>query len=231
LSTTHRIIVNCGVPEIGKANWRDVARSTAAHSTVTLNDTSSCRFLQTRSLRHLFGNPIVEGPSYVEVGREVHDQGLSLRTSHDGYLRRFGLVHQRSLALSADGKRLDGEDQFYPGGAKASLGKTRDQFAVRFHLNPEIRAACRDDGITLVLPNKAVWNFSAHDHDVTLEESVYLAAQDGPRRTHQLVISGRARKSLRVVWSFTLVSEPQREGKAAASAELERGLSRSTTGV
>jgi uncharacterized heparinase superfamily protein len=230
LSTTHRIIVNSGAPEIGKANWRDVARATAAHSTATLNNTSSCRFLGAQRL--LSGNPIVQGPTHVEVGREVHDKGLSLRTSHDGYLRRFGLVHQRSLSLSADGTRLDGEDVFYPGESGARPAAKRDEFSVRFHLNPDVRATRQDDGrgVILVLPNKDVWNFSAYEHEVTLEEGVYLAGQDGPRRTHQLVISGRTRKSPRVVWSLTQASLPQREARAATT-EPERTLSRSATRV
>ena len=45
-SKQQRIVVNCGMPGNGKENWRQVARATAAHSTVTFNDTSSCRFLE-----------------------------------------------------------------------------------------------------------------------------------------------------------------------------------------
>ena len=41
-----RLVVNCGLPETSRENWRQVARATAAHSTVTFNDTSSCRFLE-----------------------------------------------------------------------------------------------------------------------------------------------------------------------------------------
>ncbi len=44
-----RVIVNCGMPASGRDNWRQVARATAAHSTVTFNDTSSCRFRRIRS--------------------------------------------------------------------------------------------------------------------------------------------------------------------------------------
>jgi hypothetical protein len=35
-----------------------------------------------------------------------------------------------------------------------------------------------------------------------VEESVYLAGPDGPRRTVQIVIYGRARKVMRVQWTF-----------------------------
>ncbi len=39
-----RIVVNCGMPAINRESWRQVARATAAHSTVTFNNTSSYRF-------------------------------------------------------------------------------------------------------------------------------------------------------------------------------------------
>jgi len=47
----HRIVVNCGLPAVNRETWRQVARATAAHSTVTFNDMSSCRFFESGSLR------------------------------------------------------------------------------------------------------------------------------------------------------------------------------------
>ena len=38
--------------------------------------------------------------------------------SHDGYVRRFGLVHQRQLTLSADGRSLSGEDRLIASGRR-----------------------------------------------------------------------------------------------------------------
>src|SRR5436190_927170 len=98
----HRIVVNCGLPATSRDTWRHVARATAAHSTVTFNDTSSCRFLTSESLKNLLGAPILAGPADVQVSRQERD-GVILRLSHDGYLDRFGVVHHRSLRLSADG--------------------------------------------------------------------------------------------------------------------------------
>src|SRR5262249_20367459 len=37
----HRLVINCGLPAVNKENWRQVARATPAHSTVTINDQSS----------------------------------------------------------------------------------------------------------------------------------------------------------------------------------------------
>ena len=64
-----RIVVNCGLPATNRETWRQVARATAAHSTVVFNDTSSCRFLEGGSFKRLLGTPIVSGPRRVQVSR------------------------------------------------------------------------------------------------------------------------------------------------------------------
>src|SRR5580693_7614124 len=103
------VIVNCGMPSTGRENWRQLARATAAHSTVTFNDTSSARFVELAIFRRVLGgSPMLGGPSNVTVTREDHDDAIMLRAAHDGYADRFGIVHERVLTLSADGTRLDG---------------------------------------------------------------------------------------------------------------------------
>jgi uncharacterized heparinase superfamily protein len=62
-------------------------------------------------------------------------------------------------------------------------------------------------GAVLLLPNRDVWNLNAHDDVVAVEESVYLAGQDGPRRTTQIVIYGHARRTQRVHWSLNHVRQ------------------------
>jgi uncharacterized heparinase superfamily protein len=64
-----RIVVNCGLPGTNRETWRQVARATAAHSTVVFNDTSSCRFLESGSFKRLMGTPIIGGPTDIQVSR------------------------------------------------------------------------------------------------------------------------------------------------------------------
>src|SRR5262249_20460210 len=64
----HRLVVNCGLPSVNKENWRQVARATPAHSTVTINERSSYRFLESLSIKRLFGGtPIISGPHDVRI--------------------------------------------------------------------------------------------------------------------------------------------------------------------
>jgi uncharacterized heparinase superfamily protein len=208
-SRLQRIIVNCGMPAMGREGWRQVARATAAHSTVTFNDSSSCQFLDSSVFRRTFGVPIIDGPRHVGVSRDNEGRTMVLRAAHDGYVERFGIVHERLVALSGDGNRLDGEDVFLAANGDALPPDAEDHFAVRFHLHPGTRANPFPDGrgVVLMLPNRDVWHLMAHDDVVAVEESVYLAGQDGPRRTTQIVIYGQARTAPRVPWTLIHVRQ------------------------
>ena len=138
------------------------------------------------------------GPSNVAVTREDRADAIVLRAAHDGYADRYGIVHERTILLAADGTRLDGEDMFLAADGSAQVRTADDHFAVRFHLHPSVKATRLTDGhgVMLMTPNKEVWTFSAHEDRVELEDSVYLAGSEGPRRTTQMVIHGHARTTL-----------------------------------
>ncbi len=205
-----RIIVNCGMPGSGKDDWREHARTTAAHSTVTFNDTSSCRFAATGGSRRPQVNPIVSGPTQVPVERETIEEGEIVRSTHDGYAGRFSVVHQRSVILAPDGNRLDGEDLFLPAKGEEIPEKAADEFAVRFHLHPAIRTSriAEGHGVMLILPNKDVWNFHAYDDLAEIEDGVFLGGQGGPRRTFQIVVRGHAREVPNVRWTLSHTPAP-----------------------
>ncbi len=217
----HRIVVNCGLPAMNRENWRQVARATAAHSTVTFNDTSSCHFLESKSLRRLLGGtPIVSGPRHVGIERRDNDGGVTtLTASHDGYAAEFGVIHTRTLKVSDDGRSIEGEDLFTPAYKKFDT-KKGDEYAIRFHLHPSIKASRLSEGrgVILLLPDKEVWTFATMGERVDVEESVYLAGPDGPRRAVQIVIYGHAREAEKVRWSFRH-TPPATPGMRADRAE------------
>jgi uncharacterized heparinase superfamily protein len=199
-----RIVTNCGMPSTGRDNWRSFARSTAAHSTVTYHETSSCRFVERTAMKKfLRGAPVVSGPTNVESYREIAENGTLLTTSHDGYLPQFGVVHRRVLMVAHDGTRLDGEDTLAPAPGARIKGGDND-YAVRFHLHPQVKASRLSDarGVMLVLPNREVWTFESLDDKVELEDSVFLAGNDGPRRTAQIVIRQNTKQATSIRWSL-----------------------------
>jgi uncharacterized heparinase superfamily protein len=222
----NRLVVNCGVPSTNRAAWLESARATAAHSTAIFNDTSSCRFFLSPKVSPLIGVPIIAGPKKVEVVRAEREGALLLRASHDGYAERFEIIHQRSWRLAADGSRLDGEDIFLPAFGDTVAPEIPDRFDIRFHLHPSVKATRLADhrAVLLVLPGRESWLFTASNMVVELEESVFLSAPDGPRRTQQMVISGRARQSPRVVWTFIRTEKPQGQARSERPREPQLPL-------
>jgi uncharacterized heparinase superfamily protein len=172
----------------------------------------------------LQGAPIVSGPTQVESSRESVANGVLLTTSHDGYLNRFGVVHRRALMLSPDGTRLDGEDTVVLTEGRGKGGRT--DYVLRFHLHPAVKASRLSDarGVMLVLPSRDVWTFEALDDKVELEDSVFLAGNDGPRRTSQIVIRQDSHHAPSIRWSFARSTSSPSAASARRSARREPEL-------
>lgn len=206
-----RIVVNCGIPATGADAWRHLARRTHAHSTVTIADASSCRFLALPRLQRLLGTLVVAGPANVPTRRDEAAGRVTVHASHDGYAAAFGWIHERSISLSPDGRRVDGEDVVRAARGHAASG--RDDFAVRFHLHPSVQATrlTHRNGVMLMLANREVWIFETYENAAALEESVYLAGPHGPRSAAQIVIRAQARETVRVPWSFVF-ADPAEAG-------------------
>ncbi|SFH00375.1 heparinase II/III family protein [Methylobacterium gossipiicola] len=209
-SGPQRIVINCGLPASGP-ELRRLARSTAAHSTATVADTSSCRFLAgggawherwaVRWLAARIGPVILRGPRDVKSERTLEPDGTRvLAARHDGYGPEFGLVHERRWRLSADGATLEGEDAFVRTG---SARPKAHEVAIRFHLHPAIAARGRTEGgLELVSPIGEVWQMEAEGAQIAIEESVYFAGLTGARRTDQVVLYLTVMGEARVRWRF-----------------------------
>jgi uncharacterized heparinase superfamily protein len=194
-----RLVVNCGVPQDGHAGRRMAARKTAAHSTVSVGGASSARFVRNRLVSRILGPLLRDGPSRVEVFREDRGGAGLVRASHNGYEARFGVVHERSLQLDAEGMRLDGMDVLRP-----VRRKTHADIRLAFHLHPDVRASLVEEGegVLLALPDGEIWLFAAEGCTAELEESIFFAGPSGPRRAEQIVLRLGERAGARVNWSF-----------------------------
>lgn len=197
---SQRMVLNCGAAPPGQPAALAASRATAAHSTLVLADASSGRFVAGGRL----GGMLYAGPRSVTVSRNDLPDHLLLDLSHDGYARRFGYVHHRRLALAIAGHHLAGEDRLVP----VNAGRKKRQrlpFAIRFHLHHALRAAATADGtaVRIAFPSGESWLFEAHGMPVTIEESIFFANAEGPRRIDQIVIHGHVPDVSGVTWSFS----------------------------
>jgi uncharacterized heparinase superfamily protein len=218
-SGRQNIIVNSGVDTFGADDFRPLARATAAHSTATLNDTSSARFNLPPQASEWLGTVLIEGPKHVRSVRIDKPGRQGFVASHDGYMPRFGILHERELSLSENGDVLTGIDRFFGPRGEKIRDTAQDAVAVRFHLHPDIELF-RDDRERLVLgtPQQERWTLASPDVVPDIEDSIFFASLMGPRRTRQIVLSFKASAINQVRWRFTrAAAEVVADGRTAGS--------------
>jgi uncharacterized heparinase superfamily protein len=197
-SGPQQFIVNAGVDSYGAEEVRPLGRATAAHSTAGLDDTSSARFSHSQRISGVIGAPLVDGPRTVRCDRLDQPGSQAFVAAHDGYLQRFGLVHERGLTLSADGDLLSGVDRFIARGAFPE----RDQVAIRFHLHPDVELFRDNKGrLVLAAPQADRWVLSS-SVGPRVEESIFFAGLGGPRRSRQIVLAFSASEAPEVRWQL-----------------------------
>ena len=191
------VVVSVGSGAAFGAKWHAPGRTTAAHSTLGIEDISSSRLgpkgvgafvtrADTTTLRLFPG----------ETGAGVH-------LAHDGWAKSHGMIHVRDLMLTKAGRLLTGTDRLTATAAfekrGVGLGRARKKnlpFTIRFHLHPDVDARLDMGGaaVSLTLKSGEIWVFR-HDGtaNLTLEPTIYLEkTRMRPRDSLQIVLCGIA---------------------------------------
>ncbi|TVQ82381.1 MAG: hypothetical protein EA357_09655 [Micavibrio sp.] len=186
-----RLIVNCGTWN-GHPAWNKALRSTAAHSTVTVEESNA---LPQRSEK----TPLIRKPEIKKLREDINGTAF-IDAVHDGYQERFGVVHRRVLTLKESGNILEGKDIL--------SGMDGAAFTLRFHLHPSVRASVIRGGTQILLRTQSGqgWYFSCNSSVFGLEESVYVMHRhcDAPHNTVQIFVHAQiAEGKTSVKWSFS----------------------------
>ncbi|MBM3531808.1 MAG: hypothetical protein FJX60_02075 [Alphaproteobacteria bacterium] len=184
-----RLIVNLGGSALLPEAWATAQRATAAHSTLTIDDTNAI---------HL--EPGAPASSIVK-GREDSDGQIWFEATHDGYADRLGASHQRRLYLSADGEDLRGEE--------VVTGAAGKPYQLRFHLHPRVQVSLAQNAAAalLKLPSGSGFRLRVSGGRLDLGEAVYLGRPDEMKRTQHLLVTGVLDGQTSIKWAL------RREGK------------------
>ena len=171
-----RIIVNCGMPDNPSTGWQQALRSTAAHSTIAVDNINSTEINPTKNFVHKLGQ--------VTSSRREIDGSTIIEASYDGYNKPFGLIHRRLIMLAPDGGEIQGEDNL--------IGPGGHDYSLRFHLHPNIQVTMLQDKCAAILkPRRGVgWRFTCVNQTITLEESIYFDSNLSQHKTQQILVSG-----------------------------------------
>lgn len=189
-----RIITNCGAHFSATESWLEAQRTTAAHSTVTIENMNSSELLSQGG--------IGSRPNSVSAERREADGNIWIDTSMDGYGGRGTGIHTRRLYLSANGGDIRGEDTL--------SGVEGQKFVARFHLHPSVQASLvrQANSVLMRTPSGSGWRFRASGGVISLQESVYLGLPGQVKRTEQVVISGATQSgSGQIKWAISRLAD------------------------
>jgi len=206
-----RMIVNCGsannIDIQNDHSISTIARSTAAHSTLSVNDLSSSRFLPQQKYKHLAGTPVLSGPKNVQSKRDLKQEYTMVAAEHDGYVAHFGLRHRRDIWLNAAGTALTGRDTLLDRDGAAASQTSRHTFQLRFHLDSNVAAqASSGNTIDIKLPSGQRWLFTCESRPVKLTDTINISDVYGTKPAFLILLEGSLFDTSVLNWSFQRLS-------------------------
>ena len=183
-----KLIVNCGPNPNNDLSWEKALSSTAAHSTLVINDTNSSSIKKNRIPK-------------ISVKREATTGHELIYASHDGYKNIYSAIHKRSLKLDSRGIKLIGTDVLMSG--------PKIQFKIYFHVHHQVnlRLTRNKERILLLLPSGG-WEFYILNSNTKLEiktqPSIYIEDSGERKNTSQFIILGETLNSgTKIEWCFS----------------------------
>lgn len=193
-----RIIVNSGNAAYVNIDGKipeALSRSTAAHSTLVLNNENSSDVLDDGFI----GRGITEVSSKLisEAGHHM------LEAEHNGYVNNHGMMHRRLIYMNDMGDDIRGEDELklsYKG------DKMPIPFDISFYLHPNISVSRQGDQIVLDTASGTKWAFMARGAEASISESIYFgdAGKVSPSQQIRLSSATDGEKTT-VLWSLKLL--------------------------
>jgi uncharacterized heparinase superfamily protein len=175
-----------------------LSSSTAAHSTVTINDTSSCIFQKNALIRKYFGNSLIEKHNIFKQEFKNDKEFIQCIVGHDGYEKRFTILHERQITLFKSKNHIEGIDSL-----KCKNPENKNlTFSVRFHIHPDIRITkTMGNDILLSSSGGEGWIFRSPQIPTKIEKNLYFGNSDNIKETSFILLEGNVEnENTNIIW-------------------------------
>ena len=193
-----KLITNSGYFQDYNHQLNSISKSTATHSTLILDNSSACNFKKND-----------KGLSTVNKGFKTFDNEVtyeknywSIKCSHDGYLSRYGVIHQRNLKFDVDKNILFGKEKLIK---KKNFKVTN--FEIRFHLLPNIKVTkLQDNKSVLIELENSGWRFFSNDGLIGVETGLYFGNKNKYIENQNIFISGITQNNEQLIeWQISKI--------------------------
>ncbi len=180
-----KVISNCGSAHNFKGDLPYLSQTTAAHSTLTINDTSSCLFQKNKLIRSFYGNSLLQKLKVYKKDLNTDKDTISIISGHNGYQKKYNTLHERKIVIQENEGKLTGDELLIV--AKKDLAFLN--FSLRFHITPESKLIQTQGGDILLSVDNQGWRFKC-SHPVKIEDSLYFAHYDKILESKCVLVEG-----------------------------------------
>ena len=177
-----KLISNCGYFQNHKHQLNSISKSTATHSTLILDNKSSCKFKRD-------SERILKVDQDLKVLKKsvVHEKNYwKINGYHEGYLKEYGTRHERKIEYFSDKNKFLGTDKLI----KKKKFKS-SSFEIRFHFEPQVKITkTQDEKTVLIKLENSGWKFSCKDHRIDVETGLYFGKKNSFVENKNIFISG-----------------------------------------
>ena len=204
ISNKQKVICNSGYGKYLSHKLTSLSRSTAAHSTLYLNDTSSCIFQKNKFINKVYGNLLLQKHKIINKNYTEDKDFYSISASHNGYEKKFGYLHSRSIKISKKEDKIFGQDE---------LKKTKNYlnpliYFIRFHIYPgsKIVKTKAGNSVLISLSNGEGWLLLSKTNNFQIEKSIFFGNKNKIINNESISISGSINEEIiSIKWEINRV--------------------------
>ncbi len=191
----YKLISNCGYFQNHKHQLNSISKSTATHSTLILDNRSSCKFKKD-------SNGIFKIDNELKILKKsviFEKKYWSILGSHDGYLKKYGVIHERKIEFLIDKNKFIGTDKLI----KKKKFKNSN-FEIRFHFEPGVKITkTQDEKSILIELQNSGWKFYSINHKIDVETGLYFGKKNSFTENQNIFISGITQnEDQEIVWEI-----------------------------
>jgi len=187
----NKLISNSGYYQDHNHQLNRISKSTATHSTVIIDNSSVCNFTKTKN-----------GSNIINKGFKTFNKNIisekkfwSIKGSHDGYLSKYGIIHERTIEFYPEKNKIIGKDKLI----KKNNFKSSN-FEIRFHLMPDTKVTkTQDNKSVLIELENSGWRFFSSHGDIGIETGLYFGNKNTFKENQNIFISGVTQKDDQIV--------------------------------
>ena len=177
-----KLISNSGYFQNYKHQLNNLSKSTAAQSTMIIDNNSSCNFKKESNQKSI----IEQGLKIINKSIIFEKNYWSIKSAHDGYNKKYGVIHERQIEFFTEKNKFIGTDKLI---IKKKIKNFN--FEIRFHLEPDVKVMKTQDEKSIFIElDKEAWKFVCEDHSVNIETGLYFGKKNSYTENKNIFISG-----------------------------------------